>query len=78
MIICFFGFHTVLTIDIELIEKEKNLFYSHLQTQSDLNLFYEKLLSSNGIDDIKTIQRAINQDDIRQLNLEHKVNKKES
>ncbi len=74
IIICLLEFGSVLAIDSELIQKEENLLYSHLKTQTNLSLFYQKLLKSNDIDDITRIQHIATQDDIQQFNLEHKVN----
>jgi ABC-type thiamine transport system ATPase subunit len=74
IIICLLEFGSVLAINSELIQKEENLLYSHLKTQTNLSLFYQKLLKSNDIDDITRIQRIITQNDIQQFNLEHKVN----
>lgn len=54
--------YKVLTLNIELSNQEKNLLYTHIQTQNDLNLFYQKILQSN---------------DRKNLNLENKVNIKE-
>ncbi|CAF3347643.1 unnamed protein product, partial [Rotaria sp. Silwood1] len=61
-----------LTNDINLIHTEENILYSHLKTPLDLNLFYQKLLESNEIDDITRIHRIITQDDIQQFNFENK------
>jgi hypothetical protein len=76
IIICFFQLYSVLTIDNELIQIEENILYSHLKTSSQLSSVYQKLLESNDIDDITRIHRIVTQDDIQQLNFEHKVNKK--
>jgi hypothetical protein len=82
IIICFFEFYSVLTIDNDLIRIEENILYSYLKTQSNFTLFYDKILQSNDIDDIKRIHRIITQDDIQkftddvvEFNLEHKVKK---
>ncbi|CAF0813565.1 unnamed protein product [Rotaria sordida] len=72
IIICSFQFYSILTNDIKLIQIEENILYSHLKTSSDLNLFYQKLLESNDIDDITRIHRIITEDDIQQLNFENK------
>ncbi|CAF3860204.1 unnamed protein product [Rotaria magnacalcarata] len=71
-IIFTFEFCSVLTIDINLIQSESNLLYSHLQTPYDLSLFYQKLLRSNGIDDVARIQHIVTKDDIQKLNLVNK------
>lgn len=63
----------IFTIDNELTQIEENLLYANLNTPSNLSLFYQKLLKSNGIDDITRIDRIITQEDIQQLNLENKV-----
>jgi hypothetical protein len=76
ILIYFLQFYSVLTIDNELIEIEENLVYSKIKTKSKLNLFYQKILQSNDIDDITRIHRIITLKDIQKLNLEHKVNKK--
>ena len=73
VIICSFELYPVLAINNKLIQIEQNLLYLHLKAPSDLNLFYEKLLESNDIDDITRIQRMITQDDIGQQDFEHKV-----
>jgi len=75
ILICLLQFYSVLTIDNELIEIEENLLYSQVKTKSNLNLFYQKILQSNDIDDITRIHRIITLNDIQKLNLEHKVNK---
>jgi len=75
IIICVFKGYSVLTDVTKLIQIEDNLLYSRLKTPSDINLFYQKLLESNGIDDITRIHRIITQDAVQQLDLEHKVNK---
>ncbi|CAF5040224.1 unnamed protein product, partial [Rotaria sp. Silwood1] len=72
IIICSFELYSVLTNDINLIHTEENILYSHLKTPLDLNLFYQKLLESNEIDDITRIHRIITQDDIQQFNFENK------
>jgi hypothetical protein len=59
-----------------LTQIEENLLYLHLKTQSNLSLFYQKILESNDIDDFTRIHHIITQNDIQQLNLEHKVTKK--
>ncbi|CAF4284336.1 unnamed protein product, partial [Adineta steineri] len=46
--------------------------YSHINTQNNLELFYQKLLQSNNIDDLKFIRNPINENDIQDLNVEHK------
>ena len=71
--ICSFELYSVLEINNKLIQIEQNLLYLHLKAPSDLNLFYEKLLESNDIDDRTRIQPTITQDNIRQQNFEHKV-----
>ncbi len=75
IIIYVFKGYSVLTDVAKLIQIEDNLLYSHLKTPSDINLFYQKLLASNGIDDITRIHRMITPDAIQQLDLEHEVNK---
>ncbi|CAF3672080.1 unnamed protein product [Adineta steineri] len=64
--------HSVLTIDIQLSDIEQKLLYSHLQTSSDLKLYYEKILESNNIDDITRLDRPITQHDIQRGDFEHK------
>jgi hypothetical protein len=75
IIIYVFKGYSVLTDVTKLIQIENNLLYSRLQTPSDISLFYQKLLQSNGIDDITRIHRMITQDAIQQLDLEHEVSK---
>ncbi len=75
IIIYSFGIYSVLTNDLKLIQTEQDLIYSRLKTRSDLELFYETLLKSNDLDDIKHIQHVVNQDDVRKLDLTDKVEK---
>ncbi|CAF0895566.1 unnamed protein product [Adineta steineri] len=62
----------VLAINIDLNNFEGNNLYSHINTQNNLELFYQKLLQSNNIDDLKFIRNPINENDIQDLNIEHK------
>jgi len=66
--------YSVLTINNELINLEGNLLYKHIQTRTNLDSFYRQLIKSNKIDDLKSLQNIINENDIRDLNVEHKVN----
>ncbi len=68
------GLYSVLTINNELINFEENLLYKHIKTQTNLDSFYRQLIKSNKIDDLKSLQNIINENDIRNLNIEHKVN----
>jgi hypothetical protein len=69
--------YQVLAINEELNHLEKNLIYQNLQTQNDLELFYRKILQSNDIDDLKFLKNTIDENDIRNLNIENKVKSKE-
>lgn len=69
--------YQVLAINEELNHLEKNLIYQNLQTQNDLELFYRKMLQSNDIDDLKFLKNTIDENDIRNLNIENKVKSKE-
>ena len=73
MTILVIGQYSVLTTDIRLTQLEDNLLYARLNTQSDLRSYYAKLLQSNGIDDRTRLHHVITQDDLRQFDLEHKV-----
>jgi hypothetical protein len=66
----------ILAINNELSNLEKNLLYTYINTQNDLELFYQKILQSNNIDDLKLLRNTINENDIGNLNLEHKVKNK--
>jgi hypothetical protein len=68
------GSYSVLSINRELTNLEKNLLYTHIKTSNDLNLFYQKLLQSNDIHDLKFLRNIINENDLREFNIEHKVN----
>lgn len=67
---------SILTLDNELSQMEENILYQQLNTKSNFNLFYEKILQSNDIDDIARIQNVITQEDIQQFNFENKVKRK--
>ncbi len=69
--------YQVLAINEELNHLEKKLIYQNLQTQNDLELFYRKILQSNDIDDLKFLKNTIDENDIRNLNIENKVKSKE-
>lgn len=73
MILCAFEQYLVFTSDVKLLQMEENLLYSHLKTPADMDLYYQKLLDSNGIDDPTRLHRIVTEDDVRQLNLEQKV-----
>lgn len=66
----------VLTDNIELSNIERNLLYTHIKTENDLELFYQKIIQSNDVDDLKSLSDIINENDIRDLNFENKVNMK--
>jgi len=66
----------ILAINNELSNLEKNLLYTYINTQNDLELFYQKILQSNNIDDLKLLRNTINENDIGNLNLENKVKNK--
>jgi len=63
----------VLTLNNDLINFEENLLYSHLNNQTNLKLFYDKLIESNGIDNSSGIRQKITNEDIQQGNIENKV-----
>jgi hypothetical protein len=63
----------VLTLNNDLINLEENLLYSHLNNQTNLKLFYDKLIESNGIDNSSGIRHKITNEDIQQGNIENKV-----
>lgn len=63
----------VLTLNNDLINLEENFLYSHLNNQTNLKLFYDKLIESNGIDNSSGIRHKITNEDIQQGNIENKV-----
>jgi hypothetical protein len=65
--------YQVLALNRELTNIEEHLLYSHIKVQTNLNLFYQKLIQSNNIDDLKSLRSIINENDIRELKIEHKV-----
>jgi hypothetical protein len=73
IVICLCEVQLIFTIDNKLIQIEENLLYTQLNTPANLNLFYQKLLESNDIDDLTRIQHIITHKDIEQLNLKDKV-----
>ena len=65
--------YPVFSNDIKLNSMEEDLLYSYLKTSADVRIFYEKLLQSNDIDDISRLHDVITQENIKQLDVEHKV-----
>ncbi|CAF2954609.1 unnamed protein product [Rotaria sp. Silwood2] len=64
--------NSVLTLNIELSRLEENLLYSHLKNQTNLKLFYNKLIESNDVDDLTYIRHKITDEDIKQGTIENK------
>ncbi|CAF1011390.1 unnamed protein product [Adineta ricciae] len=62
----------VFSNDIKLNSMEEDLLYSYLKTPANVRIFYEKLLQSNDIDDISRLHDVITQENIKQLDVEHK------
>lgn len=73
MILIYVRKNIVLTLNNDLINLEENLLYSHLNNQTNLKLFYDKLIESNGIDNSSGIRHKITNEDIQQGNIENKV-----
>jgi hypothetical protein len=65
---------SVLTLNMKLTNFEENLVYSHLKNETNLKLFYEKLIKSNDVDDPKDIRQKISKQDIENGNISNKVN----
>jgi hypothetical protein len=74
IILILIGSYKVLTINNKLNNLETNLLYKHIKTQNHLELFYQKLIQSNNIYDLKLLKNTINENDIRNLNIQNKVN----
>jgi len=70
----YLGKDSVLTLNIQLTNLEENLIYSHLKNQTNLKLFYNKLIESNGIDNLKDIHQKLTNEDIQKGNILNKVN----
>jgi hypothetical protein len=68
----------ILTLNNHLTNLEDNLIYSHLNTSRNFQLFYEKLIQSNGIDNSSNIRYKITNEDIQQGNIENKVETKKN
>ncbi|CAF1168726.1 unnamed protein product [Rotaria sp. Silwood1] len=66
------GSYTVLTNNNILNNFEENLLYKHIKTKTNLDLFYRKFINTNSIDNLKVIQNIHHDNDIRDLNIEHK------
>ena len=64
----------VLTVNEELIRLQEDLLYSHLKNQTNLKLFYNKLIKSNGVDNLTHVRHKITDEDIQQGTIENKVN----
>ncbi|CAF0804384.1 unnamed protein product [Rotaria sordida] len=63
---------SVSTLNIELSRLEENLVYSHLKNQTNLKLFYNELIESNGVDDLAYIRHTITNKDIEQGTIKNK------
>jgi hypothetical protein len=63
----------VLTLNIKLSNLEENLLYSYLKNETNLKLFYEKLIQSNGVDNSIHIRQNITDQDIQQGFIQNKV-----
>ncbi|CAF3498842.1 unnamed protein product [Rotaria sp. Silwood1] len=63
---------SVLTSNIDLSRLEENLLYSYLKNQTNLKLFYNKLIESNGVDDLIYVRHKITDEDIKQDTIENK------
>ncbi|CAF4728693.1 unnamed protein product [Rotaria sp. Silwood1] len=63
---------SVLTSNIDLDRLEENLLYSYLKNQTNLKLFYNKLIESNGVDDLIYVRHKITDEDIKQDTIENK------
>lgn len=77
LVICLLVFiekNAVLTLNVQLSNLEENIIHSHLNNQTNLKLFYEKLIESNGIDNIKDIRHKVTDEDIQKENFQDKVN----
>ncbi len=64
----------VWTLNSELTNLEENVVYNHLKNQTNLKLFYEKLIESNGVDHPKNVRQKITDQDIQKGNFDNKVN----
>ena len=64
----------VFTLNNDLIHMEEDLIYSQLNNSTNLKLFYEKLLQSNGIEHSIGLRHPITNEDIQQQTFFNKVN----
>lgn len=69
------GSRSVIALNSRLARSEENLLYSYLKNQTNLQLFYEKLIRSNDVEDTAHARQVVTDDDIRQGTIEHKVSK---
>jgi len=74
ILLVYIGCYSVLTLNIELSRLEENILYSYLKNETNLKLFYEKLIKSNGIDNPTDVYQKITDRDIQQGTIENKVN----
>ena len=72
MVILWHG-DVLLTLNIDLTDLEENLIYSHLKNETNLKLFYDKLIESNGVDDSRDVRQRITNEDIERGTIENKV-----
>ncbi|CAM4914583.1 unnamed protein product [Rotaria socialis] len=63
---------SVLTLTVELGDLEENILHSYLKDPNNLKLFYNKLIQSNGVDDLIYIRQNITDEDIQQGTVENK------
>ena len=56
----------VFTLNINLTTLEENLLYSQLNSSTNLKLFYEKILQSNGIDQSIGIRHPMSNEHVEQ------------
>ena len=73
ILLLLFGSDLVFGVNDELSQLETNLLHQHLKTMNDLNFFYQQLIRSNDVDDSRLLHTTINENDIRNQNIEHKV-----
>ena len=73
-IVFFLEKNFIFALNNDLINLEENLIYSHLNNRTNLKLFYDKLIESNGIDNSNDIRHKITNEDIQQGKIGDKVN----
>lgn len=71
--IIFMKINIILTLNVKLNNVEENLLYFYLKNETNLNFFYEKLIHSNGIENLKDIRHKITNEDIEKENFQNKV-----